>query len=138
MDARSHFADHCASCHGNDGKGLTELGRNLSPRVPDMTRQETQSLSDGELFFIIKNGVRLTGMPAWGKDTPKDDEASWKLVVFIRHLPKITEAELSAMEAMNPVSFLELKEREEEARFLEGKAEPRPTSRPHAGHEPRK
>ena len=82
--------------------------------------------------------LRRGWVRAWGKDTPEDDEASWKLVVFIRHLPKITEPELSAMEAMNPVSPLELKEREEEARFLEGKAEPRPASRPHAGHKPRK
>lgn len=133
--ARAHFADHCALCHGNDGRGQTELGRNLYPKAPDMTLPPTQSLSDGELFFIIKNGVRLTGMPAWGRDTPEDDRETWQLVHFIRHLPKITEAELSEMEVMNPVSPSELKEREEETRFLEGKAEPPPASRPHAGRQ---
>src|SRR2546425_3868980 len=93
-EGRVHFADHCALCHGNDGKGQTEIGRNLYPEAPDMTASSTQSLSDGEIFYIIKNGVRLTGMPAWGEDTPEDDAASWKLVDFIRHLPGITEQEL--------------------------------------------
>jgi mono/diheme cytochrome c family protein len=115
-----HFADHCASCHGNDGKGATEVGRNLSPRVPDMTRNETQTLSDGELFFIIKNGIRLTGMPAWGRDTPEDDRQSWLLVAFIRHLPMITEKELNEMRGMNPVNPMEMKEEKELDDFLEG------------------
>ncbi len=133
-EAMAHFADHCASCHGNDGKGQTEIGKSLYPRAPDMTAPETQQLSDGELFFIIKNGVRFTGMPAWGKDTAEDDADSWKLVHFIRQLPKVTQAELSEMEVMNPVSPMELKEREEEARFLEGKAESPSARRPPAGH----
>jgi mono/diheme cytochrome c family protein len=131
---RMHFADHCASCHGNDGRGKTEIGQNLYPKAPDMWGKETQSLSDGEIFYIIKNGVRLTGMPAWGQDTSEDDRASWHLVSFIRHLPWITPKELEEMEVMNPISPSELKEREEAARFLEGKAEPPPASRPHVGH----
>ncbi len=119
-EGRSHFADHCASCHGNDGKGVTEIGQNLYPRVPDMTLRETQELSDGELFFIIKNGVRLTGMPAWGSDTPEDDLASWKLVLFLRHLPSMTTAEVEQMKGMNPVSPIEAKEQDEVNDFLEG------------------
>jgi len=134
-EAMAHFADHCASCHGNDGKGQTEIGRNLYPKSPDMTAPETRRLSDGELFYIIKNGIRFSGMPAWGTETAEDDRDSWKLVHFIRHLPKITEAELSEMETMNPISPMELKEREEEARFLEGKLAAPPARRPHAGHE---
>ncbi|MGH9220177.1 MAG: c-type cytochrome, partial [Vicinamibacterales bacterium] len=63
--AREHFADHCASCHGNDGSGNTEIGRNLYPKAPDMRLPRTQSLRDGELFYIIENGVMLTGMPGW-------------------------------------------------------------------------
>ena len=69
-EARAHFADHCASCHGNDGRGATELGRNLFPRAPDMRLPDTQNLTDGELYWIIENGVRLTGMPAWGPAGP--------------------------------------------------------------------
>jgi mono/diheme cytochrome c family protein len=96
-----HYADHCATCHGNDGSGDTEMGRHLYPRVPDMRKPETQNLSDGELFYIIENGVRMTGMPAWG-GTHAGGEASWKLVDFIRHLPKLTPDELKDMQRLNP------------------------------------
>lgn len=96
-----HFADHCAVCHGNDGSGDTEMGRHLYPRVPDMRQAATQNLSDGELFYIIENGVRLTGMPAWGGEHGGGD-SSWKLVHFIRHLPKLTPDELKEMKRLNP------------------------------------
>jgi mono/diheme cytochrome c family protein len=102
-EARAHFADHCALCHGNDGRGDTPIGRNLYPKAPDMTASQTQSLSDGELFYIIENGVRLTGMPAWGA-SESHDEASWQLVHFIRHLPELTPAELAEMAELNPRS----------------------------------
>jgi mono/diheme cytochrome c family protein len=118
--ARAHFADHCASCHGNDGRGLTTVGRNLYPKAPDMRLPQTQSLSDGELFYIIENGVRLTGMPAWGEAGAHDQTESWELVHFIRHLPKITAAELQEMMALNPRSRTEYEEEEEARRFLEG------------------
>ena len=65
-DARAHFADHCAICHANDGSGDTPIGRALWPKAPDMRLRETQDLSDGELFWIIENGIRFTGMPALG------------------------------------------------------------------------
>ncbi len=79
-EARAHFADHCASCHGNDGRGRTEMGQHLYPRAPDMTAEGTQSLTDGELFHVIKHGVRLTGMPAWGptrRRTTTSPPGSW-------------------------------------------------------------
>ena len=98
-DGLAHFADHCAICHGNDGSGNTEIGKSLSPRVPDMRKAETQNLSDGELFYIIENGVKLTGMPAWGHEDANDN---WKLVHFIRHQPKLTPQELARMQALNP------------------------------------
>src|SRR5579883_1887561 len=66
QQGKEHWADHCATCHANDGSGDTEMGRNLYPRAPDMRKPATQSLSDGELYYIIRNGVPLTGMPAWG------------------------------------------------------------------------
>jgi len=96
-----HFADHCAVCHGNDGSGDTEMGRHLYPRAPDMRQPATQNLTDGELFYIIENGVRLTGMPAWGGGHGGSD-SSWKLVQFIRHLPKLTPEELKEMKRLNP------------------------------------
>jgi mono/diheme cytochrome c family protein len=119
-EGRAHWADHCATCHANDGSGQTEMGRNLYPKAPDMRSSRTQELSDGELFSIIRNGVRLTGMPAWGDPSGRDDADTWKLVYFIRHLPKITPAEIEQMKAMNPVSPEEMKEREKEEEFLRG------------------
>jgi mono/diheme cytochrome c family protein len=118
-EGREHFADHCAQCHGNDGRGNTEMGRNLYPRAPDMTLPATQKLSDGELFAIIKNGVRLTGMPAWGGEHG-DDSQTWKLVHFIRHMPRMTKEEAESMRAFNPVSRAEEKEAREERDFLGG------------------
>ena len=133
-EAMEHFADHCASCHGNDGKGQTDMGSKLYPRAPDMTQPDTQRLSDGELFFIIKNGVRFTGMPAWGRETPEDDRASWQLVHFIRHLPEISADELDAMARANPVSPAEAMEKLEAERFLEGGGENPPLAKKRPVH----
>ncbi len=117
---RAHFADHCASCHANDGSGDTEIGRNLYPPAPDMRAADTQTLSDGEIFYIIHNGIRFTGMPAWGPADPADDQGSWKLVHFIRHLPRLTAAELAEMKRLNPKSSHEIAEEEQVQRFLAG------------------
>jgi len=119
-EARAHFADHCATCHGNDGSGKTEIGQNLYPKTPDLRQSETQSLTDGQIYYIIHNGIRLTGMPAWGG--PGEDDDSWKLVLFIRHLPQMTPQEMKEMEPLNPKSAAERSEEEDEQRFLnEGK-----------------
>ena len=115
-----HFADHCASCHGNNGSGDTEIGRNLYPRAPDMRAAPTQELSDGELFSIIENGIRLTGMPAWGTGTPEGQRASWALVHFIRRLPNLTEDEIARMERLNPKTAEQWRVEEEARRFLAG------------------
>ncbi|HEX6100079.1 MAG TPA: c-type cytochrome [Thermoanaerobaculia bacterium] len=118
-DGRAHFADHCASCHGNDGKG-SGIGTQMYPKAPDMTLPATQELSDGELFSIIENGVRLTGMPAFGTGTAESAHASWGLVHFIRHLPKLTPAELAEMEKLNPKSPEQWQQMQEEEAFLAG------------------
>ncbi len=115
-----HWADHCASCHGNDGKGETSIGRNLYPRAPDMTQAATQELSDGELFWIIENGIKLTGMPAWGTPSPDDDADSWELVHFVRRLPSLSTAELAEMQRLNPVSRSEIEQEMKMERFLAG------------------
>ena len=119
-DGRAHWADHCATCHANDGSGETVVGKNLYPPAPDMRLSATQQLTDGELFYIIQNGIRLTGMPAWGTGSAHDEEDSWKLVHFIRHLPRVTLEERKAMERLNPKSPDDLREEEEEERFLQG------------------
>lgn len=116
----AHYADHCATCHANDGSGNTALGRGLYPKAPDMRLEPTQSLTDGELFYIIENGIRLTGMPAWGDGTPEGIEQSWQLVHFIRELPRLTPEQIEEMEALNPRPPAEILQEIDEQRFLEG------------------
>ena len=119
-DAREHWADHCFSCHANDGSGDTVVGNNLYLASSRHAPAATQQLTDGELFYIIQNGIRLTGMPAWGTGSAHDEEDSWKLVHFIRHLPRITLEEKKAMEKLNPKSPDDLREEQEEEKFLNG------------------
>ena len=119
-DGMAHYADHCAACHANDGSGNTEMGRGFFPKAPDMRLPATQQLSDGELFYVIENGIRFTGMPAWSTGTPAGEESTWRLVHFLRHLPQVTAAELDAMKARNPRPPEEIRQEIEEERFLNG------------------
>lgn len=119
-EGRAHWADHCAICHGNDGAGDTQMGKRTYPPAPDMRLPATQQMTDGELFYIIQNGIRLSGMPAWGGGSGHDEEDSWKLVRFIRHLPQLSVEEKKEMEKLNPKGPDDLKEEEEEERFLKG------------------
>ena len=131
--AREHFADHCATCHANDGSGDTDMGRGLYPKAPDM-RVRTQQLSDGEIFYFIENGIRLTGMPAWGTGTPEGEKASWQLVNFIRRLPKLTADDLEEMKKFNPTSRAVIEEEKKVEDFLNGGDPPPATPDPHAAH----
>lgn len=74
----------CSMCHGRDGHAKTDMGRWMYPRAVDLTSAEAQSFSDRELFWTIKNGIRLSGMPAFGK--VESDEHIWDLVYFLRSL----------------------------------------------------
>ena len=125
-DGRVHFADHCAICHGNDGSGDTSIGRGTWPKAPDMRRAQTQKLTDGELFWIIENGIRFTGMPAWSTGTKDGETASWHLVHFIRRLPKLTPEERDEMEALNPRAPAEVRQQMEEEEFLKGGSDQTP------------
>ena len=129
VGARMHWADHCAICHANDGSGDTAMGRGLYPKPPDMRTALTQSKSDGELFYIIENGIRLTGMPAWGGGEGQGDE-SWPLVGFIRTLPKLTAEDLDQMKSMNPKSAHEAMEDADEEEFLRGGPSRKPERTP--------
>jgi mono/diheme cytochrome c family protein len=133
--ALEHFADHCATCHANDGSGDTEIGRGLYPKAPDMRAPDTQSLTDGELFSIIEHGIRLTGMPGWGTGTPGSERDSWGLAHFIRRLPKLTPEDIERMEALNPKTPAQLKEEEEARRFLQGEPSGSIPAAPKKGHQ---
>jgi mono/diheme cytochrome c family protein len=120
-DARLHFADHCAVCHANDGGGKTMFGGGLYPKPPDLRLPETQDLADGELFWIIENGVRFTGMPAFSNGGEHGGmQSSWKLVHFIRHLPHLTAAERIEMEQYNPKGPDDRAEEQRDNDFLNG------------------
>ena len=133
-EARLHFADHCAICHGNDGSGETTMGRGMYPKPPDLCASQTQERTDGEIFWIIENGVRLTGMPAFGGSGQHgNSEDSWKLVHFIRHLPALTTEERIEMEKYNPKGPEDLQEEQEERDFLSG-APDKPSAKPEHRH----
>ncbi len=118
-EGMEHWADHCATCHANNGGGDTMYGNGMYPRPPDMRAKDTQEMTDGELYYTIQNGVQLSGMPAFG--APGDNDLdSWKLVAFIRHLPSLSKDEESEMEKMNPKSPDEMQEDQEEENFLKG------------------
>ncbi len=92
---REDFLERCAICHGIDGSGKTQMGLNLYPRVPDLHAPGTQNLTDGEIHYIIENGIQLSGMPAWRNPHRESNDDSWKLVLFIRSLRPLTQEEMS-------------------------------------------
>ena len=93
QDGRDTFFANCQTCHGHDGSGRTPVGQSLYPRVPDLRAAATQNLTDGEIHYIIENGVELTGMPAWGNPHQVQDVNGWKLVLYIRSLGPLPQRE---------------------------------------------
>lgn len=106
----AHYKENCVLCHGAPGVEETEAGMGLNPPAPDLTLPAIQKMSDGELYWVIANGVRWTGMPAFSL-THKPDEL-WKVVAFVRHLPELNDQEQKALKAGS----------EEEAGHHEGQA----------------
>ena len=124
-----NFADHCATCHANDGSGNVQMGRGMFPPAPDMRAAATQQMTDGELFYVIEHGVRFTGMPGWSTGTLDGEESSWHLVNFIRHLPHLSEEELEIMRGINPRPPAEVRQEIEMERFLQGEDVTAPENR---------
>lgn len=94
-EGQEAFLMRCATCHGIDATGKTPIGQNLYPRVPDLHAPATQNLTDGEIHYIIENGVQLTGMPAWGDAHRQRGNDSWKLTLYVRSLQPLTNDELA-------------------------------------------
>jgi mono/diheme cytochrome c family protein len=80
------YAEMCSSCHLAPGMKRTEISQGLYPRAPELRRQT--DLTPGEQFWIVKHGMKMTGMPAWG--VTHQDELLWDVVAFVRKLPKLT------------------------------------------------
>ena len=85
-EGREHFQHHCGICHGLDGHGTgVPFKDKMSPPVVDLAEKDVQDYTDGQLKWIVQNGIRFSGMPGW-QNILEDDEM-WKIVRFIRHLP---------------------------------------------------
>jgi mono/diheme cytochrome c family protein len=84
VEGKTRYGVECATCHGMDGRGLTDYGRWMYPRAADLTSEQVQAYNDAELFWVIKNGIRLSGMPAFGK--VESDERIWHIVHYIRSM----------------------------------------------------
>lgn len=101
QDGRDAFLAKCQICHGRDGSGQTPVGQSLYPRVPDLRAGATQNLTNGEIHYIIENGVELTGMPAWGNPHQAQSDDIWKLVLYIRSLRPLTQQEQAEQTRMS-------------------------------------
>ncbi len=91
-----HYRENCVVCHAAPGLQQSEIAMGMNPPPPNLAG-DTQEMPDGELFWYIKHGVRMTGMPAFG--LTHSDEQIWKIVAFVRHLPHLTDAEKLALHA---------------------------------------
>ena len=90
----AHYAENCALCHGAPGREPDELAKGLTPPPPDLAKA-ARDWSPPELYWIVKHGIRMTGMPAWGP-THSDDEL-WAIVAFLVRLPRMSAQEYGAL-----------------------------------------
>ena len=90
-----HYNEMCVSCHGAPGKEETELSKGLNPPVPYLV-EHAEEMDPRELFWVTKNGIKMTGMPAWGKT--HSDEKIWAIVAFMKKLPDMSAEEYEKME----------------------------------------
>jgi len=93
------YREMCVICHGTPGGKPSPLAQGLNPEPPDLSEDEGH-MSDAELFWVIKNGIRMTGMPAWGPS--HDDEELWDIVAFVKTLPDMSAAEYGALDHRLP------------------------------------
>jgi mono/diheme cytochrome c family protein len=96
-DGLAHYKEMCVICHGAPGVDAGEVGEGLNPPAPDLTLAKVQKRSDGELYWIVQNGIRMTGMPAFGV-THKEDQL-WRIVTFVRHLPELKPEEQKVLKS---------------------------------------
>jgi mono/diheme cytochrome c family protein len=80
------YAEMCSGCHLAPGMKRTEISRGLYPRAPELRRKT--NLTPAEQFWVVKHGVKMTGMPAWG--VTHDDDLLWDVIAFVRKLPELT------------------------------------------------
>jgi mono/diheme cytochrome c family protein len=93
----AEFRESCVGCHGAGKIPPAEFAAGLNPGAPSLDSKEIQSMTDGELFWVISNGIRATGMPAFSGS--KDEKDIWKIVAFARHLPQLTDEDTKQLRA---------------------------------------
>jgi mono/diheme cytochrome c family protein len=93
----SHYRENCLGCHGASGVDAAEYGQGLNPPAPDLSLPRVLRRTDGELYWIVSNGLRMTGMPAFSPT--HNEEELWKMVAFVRHLPELSADEEKSLAA---------------------------------------
>ncbi len=88
-----HYHQVCTPCHGGPGVNISAIGQGLNPDPPELS--DAAHDPPEETFWVVKNGIKMTGMPAFGA-TRTDDEV-WDIVAFVRHMPKLSPPEYKAM-----------------------------------------
>jgi len=102
------YADMCSECHLAPGVKRTEISQGLYPRAPELRR--TTTLTPEEQFWVVKHGIKMTGMPAWG--VTHDDDLLWDVVAFVRKLPELTPEQYETL-LQNPQKHEELMQKME-------------------------
>lgn len=94
-DGFGEFSAMCAGCHGAPGRMRSAVGKGLRPRAPDLA-QAARNWDSGSLFWIVKNGIKMTGMPAFGPT--HEDQTIWNIVAFVSRLPDMTPEQYRQLE----------------------------------------
>jgi mono/diheme cytochrome c family protein len=89
-----HFTEMCVTCHGAPGVPKSEIGMGLNPDAPDLAREGGEQ-SPARLFWVLKNGIKMTGMPSFGMT--HTDEQLWAIVALLKQLPKLSPEQYAAM-----------------------------------------
>lgn len=97
------YDEMCAGCHLAPGMKRTEISRGLYPRAPELRRGS--QLTPAEQFWVLKHGIKMTGMPAWG--LTHDDEVLWDVVAFLRRMPQLTADQYQALVKSAPKTHSE-------------------------------
>ena len=96
MEGFEHYREMCVECHRAPGLKASETSKGLNPKPPNLSRSDVDEDPPGEIFWVIKNGIRMTGMPAWG--VTHSDEKIWAMTAFVQKLPKMTPEQYKAYE----------------------------------------
>ncbi len=91
------YREDCMTCHGVPGVERSDIAKGLNPHPPHLAWKGFAHMPDGEMFWVIKNGYRMTGMPGFGPT--HSDEQIWQIVSFVRHLPNLTPEEKALLTA---------------------------------------